>query len=108
MSERQGGKPVPRPGATAAPAGVAGTPPAEPPRPAKKEPVKEPDKAAPRKRQRETAADRARLGSVIAGTYRIDEIIGRGAIGAVFGGMHLRIERRVAIMFVDPTLVDDP
>ncbi|MBL8722320.1 MAG: protein kinase [Myxococcales bacterium] len=109
MSERQGGKPVPRPGAPAAPAGVAG-PAAGPPRPPKKEPPNNPAKepAPPRKRQRETAADRARLGSVIAGTYRIDEIIGRGAIGAVFGGMHLRLERRVAIKFVDPTLVDDP
>ena len=63
---------------------------------------------AARRRQRETAADRARIGSVIAGSYRIDEIIGRGAIGAVFGGMHLRLERPVAVKFVDPTLVDDP
>lgn len=45
---------------------------------------------------------------MIAGSYRIDEIIGRGAIGAVFGGMHLRLERPVAVKFVDPTLVDDP
>jgi serine/threonine protein kinase len=63
---------------------------------------------AARKRQRETSADRARIGSVIAGSYRIDEIIGRGAIGAVFGGVHLRLERPVAVKFVDPTLVDDP
>jgi serine/threonine protein kinase len=63
---------------------------------------------AARRRQRETAADRARIGSVIAGSYRVDEIIGRGAIGAVFGGMHLRLERPVAVKFVDPTLVDDP
>ncbi|MBI2389615.1 MAG: serine/threonine protein kinase [Deltaproteobacteria bacterium] len=61
-----------------------------------------------RRRQRETAADRARIGSVIAGSYRIDEIIGRGAIGAVFGGVHLRLERPVAVKFVDPSLVDDP
>ena len=63
---------------------------------------------AARRRQRETPADRARIGSVIAGSYRIDEIIGRGAIGAVFAGMHLRLERPVAVKFVDPTLVDDP
>jgi serine/threonine protein kinase len=62
----------------------------------------------PRKRPRETAADRARIGTVVANTYRIDEIIGRGAIGAVFGGMHLRLERPVAVKFVDPSLVDDP
>ncbi len=61
-----------------------------------------------RRRQRETSADRARLGSVIAGSYRIEEIIGRGAIGAVFAGMHLRLERPVAVKFVDPALVDDP
>ena len=66
------------------------------------------DKGPTRRRQRETASDRARIGSVIAGSYRIDEFLGRGAIGAVFGGMHLRLERRVAIKFVDPTLVDDP
>ncbi len=62
----------------------------------------------PRKRPRETPADRARIGTVIANTYRIDEIIGRGAIGAVFSAMHLRLERAVAVKFVDPTLVDDP
>ena len=61
-----------------------------------------------RKRPRETSADRARIGSVIAGSYRIDEMIGRGAIGAVFGGVHLRLERPVAVKFVDPSLVDDP
>ncbi len=63
---------------------------------------------AARRRQRETSADRARVGSVIAGSYRIDEVIGRGAIGAVFGGVHLRLERPVAVKFVDPALVDDP
>jgi serine/threonine-protein kinase len=63
---------------------------------------------AARKRQKETAADRARIGTVIAGSYRIDEVIGRGAIGAVFGGIHLRLERPVAVKFVDPALVDEP
>ena len=66
-----------------------------------------PTPGAGRRRQRENASDRSRLGAVIAGSYRIDEFLGRGAIGAVFGGMHLRLERRVAIKFVDPTLVDD-
>src|SRR4051812_3645349 len=66
-----------------------------------------PTPGAGRRRQRESATDRSRLGSVIAGSYRVDEFLGRGAIGAVFGGMHLRLERRVAIKFVDPTLVDD-
>jgi serine/threonine protein kinase len=66
-----------------------------------------PTPGAGRRRQRESAGDRSRIGSVIAGSYRIDEFLGRGAIGAVFGGMHLRLERRVAIKFVDPTLVDD-
>ncbi len=66
-----------------------------------------PTPGAGRRRQRESATDRSRLGTVIAGSYRVDEFLGRGAIGAVFGGMHLRLERRVAIKFVDPTLVDD-
>jgi serine/threonine-protein kinase len=63
---------------------------------------------AARRRARETAADRARIGTVVASSYRIDEVLGRGAIGAVFGGVHLRLERPIAIKFVDPTLVDDP
>jgi serine/threonine-protein kinase len=75
---------------------------------ADKEKREGPPAGGTRKRQRETAADRARLGSVIASSYRIDEFLGRGAIGAVFGGMHLRLERRVAVKFVDPSLVDDP
>ena len=66
-----------------------------------------PTPGAGRRRQRESASDRSRLGTVIASSYRVDEFLGRGAIGAVFGGMHLRLERRVAIKFVDPTLVDD-
>ncbi len=61
-----------------------------------------------RRKPRENAGDRARIGSVVAGSYRIDEVIGRGAIGAVFGGLHLRLERPVAVKFVDPALVDDP
>ena len=60
------------------------------------------------KRHRGTPADNARLGTVIAGSYRIDDFLGRGAIGAVFGGMHLRLERQVAVKFVDPTLMEDP
>lgn len=56
---------------------------------------------------RETAADRRRIGSIIASSYRIDEIIGRGAIGAVFGGLHTRLERPVAIKLIDPSLVNE-
>jgi len=62
----------------------------------------------PRRRPRETPSDRARIGMVVASSYRIDEFLGRGAIGAVFAGTHLRLERPVAVKFVDPTLVDEP
>jgi eukaryotic-like serine/threonine-protein kinase len=61
-----------------------------------------------RRRHRETPADRARIGGVVASSYRIDEFLGRGAIGAVFGGVHLRLDRPVAVKFVDPSLVDEP
>ena len=38
-----------------------------------------------------------RIGSVVHGRYRLDELLGSGAMGAVFGGSDLHTRRRVAV-----------
>src|ERR1700733_5472024 len=37
------------------------------------------------------------IGRVIAGRYRIDELMAMGGIGAVYSGEHLRMRKRIAI-----------
>ncbi|MFZ5894426.1 MAG: protein kinase domain-containing protein [Myxococcota bacterium] len=41
------------------------------------------------------------IGSVVAGKYRIDRLIGRGGMGAVFQATHLAIGKRVALKFLN-------
>ncbi len=49
------------------------------------------------------SAGEARLGETIAGRYRLDEILGHGGAGIVFGATHVLTERRVAVKLVDTT-----
>jgi serine/threonine-protein kinase len=44
-----------------------------------------------------TAKSLDRIGDVIAARYRLDEIIGRGGIGVVYGGTHVVTERAIAV-----------
>jgi serine/threonine protein kinase len=44
------------------------------------------------------------LGSVIAGKYRIERVIGRGGMGVVVEAMHLQLELPVAIKFLLPEM----
>ena len=43
----------------------------------------------------------ALVGSTVAGKYRIDRLIGRGGMGAVFQATNLAIGKRVALKFLD-------
>ena len=40
------------------------------------------------------------LGTTLKGTYRIDELVGEGGMGAVYAATHLRLGSRVAIKFL--------
>ena len=46
-----------------------------------------------------------RIGSMIAGKYRVDGIIGRGGMGVVFAGHHEWTGRQVAVKVLNPELV---
>ena len=49
-------------------------------------------------------------GSIIAGKYRLDRLIGRGGFSAVFRGEHVAMDRKIAVKVLDPRsgrFVDD-
>jgi serine/threonine protein kinase len=54
------------------------------------------------------ASASALIGAVLDGKYRLDSMIGRGGMGAVFRGTVLSVERRVAIKIIHPELASDP
>jgi serine/threonine protein kinase len=47
-------------------------------------------------------------GQIIADLYRLEEPLGRGAMGRIWRAKHLRLESRVAIKFLEPELSEDP
>jgi serine/threonine-protein kinase len=48
-----------------------------------------------------------RLGTVIAGRYRLDSIIGEGGMGVVYQGTHVHTRRAVAVKLLDATRASD-
>ena len=50
-------------------------------------------------------SEEERIGTTIAGRYRLDRILGRGGMGVVYGGAHLLTKRPVAVKFVRLTHV---
>ncbi|MBP6628215.1 MAG: protein kinase [Kofleriaceae bacterium] len=50
----------------------------------------------------------ALVGTVLDGRYRLERLVGRGGMGAVFLATHLAMERRVAVKVIRPDLAGDP
>jgi tRNA A-37 threonylcarbamoyl transferase component Bud32 len=53
-------------------------------------------------------AEGVREGDVIDGKYRVDRVLGAGAMGIVVAAHHLHLDRRVAIKFLMPRMRDEP
>lgn len=49
----------------------------------------------------------ARIGTRI-GPYQIEQLVGRGGMGVVYAGRHVRLNRRAAIKVLAPELASDP
>ena len=45
---------------------------------------------------------------LIAEKYRLDRLLGRGGMGAVYSGTHVELERSVAVKMLLPDSVSDP
>jgi serine/threonine-protein kinase len=48
------------------------------------------------------------IGTTICGKYRIESVIGSGAMGVVVAARHLELEERVALKFIRPHMQGDP
>lgn len=49
-----------------------------------------------------------RAGEILAGRYRLEEEIGRGAFGVVFRAVHEALDSNVAVKVLRPRVVDEP
>ena len=48
------------------------------------------------------------IGTIIAGRFRIDELIGHGGMGKVYRARHLALDRVVCLKLLKPALLQDP
>jgi serine/threonine protein kinase len=60
---------------------------------------------APRRRNDRTIAP---VGATIGGRYRLESVLGAGAMGTVFGARHTVLDRAVALKVVSGSLLGDP
>ncbi|MBK8260938.1 MAG: serine/threonine protein kinase [Nannocystis sp.] len=58
--------------------------------------------------QAQAASTEALIGTIIAGRYRIDALIGEGGMGAVYRGFHLHLRRDFAVKVLHPDVTRDP
>jgi serine/threonine-protein kinase len=49
----------------------------------------------------------ARIGQLVVGKYRVDQLLGRGGMGAVYGATHTAIGKRVALKFLERDIARD-
>jgi serine/threonine-protein kinase len=49
-----------------------------------------------------------RAGDIIAGRYRLEEVIGSGGMGVVVAAHHVELDERVAVKFLSPAALADP
>jgi serine/threonine-protein kinase len=65
------------------------------------------DVLAPKTRAGHDARQAPRIGTVLAGKYRLDRILGSGAMASVLAATHVRNANRVALKILHPALTDD-
>ncbi|HEX3758167.1 MAG TPA: serine/threonine-protein kinase [Kofleriaceae bacterium] len=51
------------------------------------------------------AHDRVEIGTVLAGRYRVDRVLGQGGMGIVVQAMHLQLHQPVAVKFLLPEML---
>jgi len=49
-----------------------------------------------------------RIGQVVAGRFKIEELIGQGGMGKVFRARHLALDRNVCLKMLKPSVLEDP
>jgi tRNA A-37 threonylcarbamoyl transferase component Bud32 len=64
-------------------------------------------KSAPRDRAFHDRGDGSPVGSILDGRYRVISLLEKGAMGEVYLGERIGIERRVALKFLSPSLTRD-
>ena len=49
-----------------------------------------------------------RIGQIVAGRFKVEELIGQGGMGKVFRARHLTLDRSVCLKMLKPSVLEDP